>query len=148
VTPRPLAPHPAAPTRRSEWCLPSIESSLPFLRRQLTALLTTSGLSADDSYDLLLAVGEAASNAIEHAQDTPEPFFDVVAEIGPTTVVVTVRDHGQWLAPTVSAFRGRGLQMMRLLADTTVATSDSGTTVTIRALGAVAAAPERTEQAS
>jgi anti-sigma regulatory factor (Ser/Thr protein kinase) len=148
VTPRPLAPHPAAPTRRSEWCLANIESSLPFLRRQLMTLLTTSGLSEDDSYDLLLAACEAASNAIEHAQDPPEPFFDVVAEISPTTVVVTIRDHGQWLAPTVSAFRGRGLQMMRLLADTTVTTSATGTTVTIRALGAVTAAAGRTEQAS
>jgi anti-sigma regulatory factor (Ser/Thr protein kinase) len=146
--PRPAASHPAAPARRSEWCLPSTESSLPFLRRELTTLLTTSGLSEDDSYDLLLAVGEAASNAIEHAQDPPEPFVDVVAEIGPTTIVVTVQDHGQWLAPTVSAFRGRGLQMMQLLADTTVTTSASGTTVVIRALGAVTAATERTEQAS
>jgi anti-sigma regulatory factor (Ser/Thr protein kinase) len=111
-------------------------------------LLTTSGLSEDDSYDLLLAACEAASNAIEHAQDPPEPFFDVVAEISPTTVVVTIRDHGQWLAPTVSAFRGRGLQIMRLLADTTVTTSATGTTVTIRALGAVTAAAARTEQAS
>ena len=148
MTPRPLAPHTGAPTRRSEWCLPSIESSLPSLRRQLSTLLTTSGLSEDDSYDLLLAVCEAASNAVEHAQGSSEPFFDVLAEIGPTTVVVTVRDHGQWLAPTVSAFRGRGLQMMRLLADTTVTTSASGTTVVIRALGAVAAAPQRTERAS
>jgi hypothetical protein len=55
---------------------------------------------------------------------------------------------GSGSPPTVSAFRGRGLEMMRLLADTAVATSDSGTTVTLRALGAVSAAPERTEQAS
>ena len=148
MTSRPLAPHLAPLTRRSEWCLTSIESSLPLLRRQLMTLLTTSGLSENDSYDLLLAVCEAASNAVEHAQGSSEPFFDVLAELGPTTVVVTVRDHGRWLAPTGSAFRGRGLQMMRLLADTTVTTSASGTTVVIRALGVVTAGAERTERAS
>lgn len=148
MTPRPWAPLPAVPTRRAEWCLTSTEGSLPFLRRQLIPLLTSSGLSDNETYDLLLAVCEAASNAIEHAQDPPELFFDVAAEIGPATVVVTVRDRGQWLPPTGSAFRGRGLQMMRLLADTTVTTSAKGTTVTIRNLGAAEQAPEHTERAS
>jgi anti-sigma regulatory factor (Ser/Thr protein kinase) len=142
------APDLTSSAHRSEWHLPSLESSIPALRCELGPLLSTSRLSEDECYDLLLAICEAASNAVEHAQDPPEPFFDVVAEIGRATVVVTVRDHGQWLPPTVSAFRGRGLQMMRLLADTTVTTSADGTTVTIRNLGTVAAAPERTEQAS
>jgi hypothetical protein len=48
----------------------------------------------------------------------------------------------------VSAFRGRGLQMMHLLADTTVTTSADGTTVTIRSLGAAAEVPASEERAS
>jgi anti-sigma regulatory factor (Ser/Thr protein kinase) len=144
VTPRPRAPLQTVVTEHVQWCLPSTESSLPFLRRQLVPLLLPSGLSEDETYDLLLAVCEAASNAIEHAQDPPEPFFDVAADIGPATVLVTVRDRGQWVPPTPSVFRGRGLQMMRLLADTTVTTSAAGTTVTIRNLGA----PERAGRAS
>ena len=109
-----------------------METSLPLLRRELNALLTTGPLTADETYDLLLSVSEAASNAIEHAQAPREPFFDVVAEVDGTTVTVTVTDHGRWLPPTASAFRGRGLAMMHILADTTVATGDDGTTVTIR----------------
>jgi anti-sigma regulatory factor (Ser/Thr protein kinase) len=142
-------PNPTAPTRRRAWRLRSVDSSLPTLRRELSALLTTSELSEDESYDLLLSVSEAASNAVEHAQDPCEPFFDVVAELDEATVTVTVTDHGRWLPPTASAFRGRGLAMMRILADTTVTTGGGGTTVTIRSVHALAAeAIEQTGRAS
>jgi anti-sigma regulatory factor (Ser/Thr protein kinase) len=125
--------------RRSEWRLASIESSLPFLRRELTALLTCSGLSVDETYDVVLSVSEAASNAVEHAQDPREPFFDVVAEVGDSAVTITVTDQGRWIPQTASAFRGRGLAMMHVLADTTVATAAGGTTVTIRKSSALGA---------
>ena len=143
------APNPALPTRRHEWRLRSIESSLPSLRRELSAFLSISELSEDESYDLLLSVCEAASNAVEHAQDPPEPFFDVVAEVDGATVTVTVTDHGRWLPPTASAFRGRGLAMMRMLTDTAVTTGVGGTTVTLRNLSALAGEePELTGRAS
>jgi anti-sigma regulatory factor (Ser/Thr protein kinase) len=130
---------------RREWRLESAESSLPFLRRELVAHLSASRLPADELYDVVLAVSEAASNAVEHAQRPRESFFDVTAEAGPGTVHVTVQDHGQWLPPTASAFRGRGLEMMRLLADTTVVSGPHGTAVTIRNLDRRATeAPGRT----
>jgi anti-sigma regulatory factor (Ser/Thr protein kinase) len=132
------APDLDLPTRRCEWRLHNVESSLPSLRRELRVFLSTSGLSADESYDVLLSVCEAASNAVEHAQDPPEPFFDVAAEIDGVTVTVTVTDHGRWLPPTASAFRGRGLAMMRTLTDTSVTTGAGGTTVTLRNLSALA----------
>jgi anti-sigma regulatory factor (Ser/Thr protein kinase) len=137
------------PTRRCEWRLRSLASSLPPLRRELSALLSTSGLSEDESYDLLLSVHEAASNSVEHAQDPAHAFFDVVADLDRGTVTVTVTDHGRWLPPTASAFRGRGLTMMHMLADTTVATGAGGTTVTIRNLSALPTeTPEQTGRAS
>ena len=89
-------------------------------------------LSGDERYDLLLAVCEAASNAIEHARDPSEPFIDVLSEISDGRVTVVVRDHGQWSSAASGPHRGRGLQMMWLLADTTLAPSPRGTTVTIR----------------
>jgi anti-sigma regulatory factor (Ser/Thr protein kinase) len=131
------------------WKLPTVEVSIPTLRRELSSFLTTSGLSDDEFYDLLLAVSEAASNAVEHAQHPRQPFIDVVAEVDAGTITITVRDHGQWLRPVKSAHRGRGLSMMRVLADTTVATGCSGTTVTIRKhTAATAAATEETPRAS
>jgi anti-sigma regulatory factor (Ser/Thr protein kinase) len=135
--------------RRREWRLPCIESSLPALRRELGAHLTTSNLSADETYDLVLSVSEAASNAVEHTQDPREPFFDVIAEVEEETVTVTVQDRGRWVSPMASPFRGRGLAMMRLLADTTVATDAGGTTVTMRKLSALPSkAPERPRRAA
>ena len=143
------APDLDPPAYRREWRLCTVESSLPSLRRELRAFLSTSELSEDESYDLLLSVCEAASNAVEHAQDAPEPFFDVVAEVDGATVTVTVTDHGRWLPPTVSAFRGRGLAMMRMLTDTTVTTGARGTTVTLRNLSALTGdEPELTGRAS
>ncbi|NEK95286.1 ATP-binding protein [Modestobacter muralis] len=133
--------------RRRAWRLPAIESSLPALRRELGAHLSTSTLSADETYDLVLSVSEAASNAVEHAQDPRAPFFDVTAEVEGRTVTVTVQDRGRWLPPTAAPFRGRGLAMMRLLTDTTVDTDAEGTTVTMRKPSAPPA-PERPRLAS
>jgi anti-sigma regulatory factor (Ser/Thr protein kinase) len=143
------APDLDPPTRRCEWRLYNVESSLPSLRRELRAFLSTSELSEDESYDLLLSVCEAASNAVEHAQGPPEPFFDVVAEVDGATVTVTVTDHGRWLPPAASAFRGRGLAMMHVLTDAAVTTGAGGTTVILRNLSALAGGePELTGRAS
>jgi anti-sigma regulatory factor (Ser/Thr protein kinase) len=101
------------------------------LRRALTDFLQGSDLSADERYDLLLAVCEAASNAIEHALNPTEPFFEVLTEIGGARVTVVVRDHGQWCHGPPGVDRGRGLAMMWMLADSTVTPSPRGTTVTI-----------------
>jgi anti-sigma regulatory factor (Ser/Thr protein kinase) len=135
--------------RRREWRLPIVHSSVPSLRRELSAFLDPTGLSAEQFYDLILAVCEAATNAVEHAQHPAEPFFDVSAEIDDGKVTIVVQDHGQWLQPTSSPYRGRGLAMMRVLADTTVAAGPNGTTVTIRNHSAVTTAPcQEEDQAS
>jgi anti-sigma regulatory factor (Ser/Thr protein kinase) len=102
------------------------------MRRRLRAFLDDAGLSEDQLEDLVLAACEAATNAVEHARHPTEPFFDVCTEIADDEVTIVVRDHGQWRAPTSSPFRGHGLAMMRVLADTTVAARVDGTTVTIR----------------
>jgi anti-sigma regulatory factor (Ser/Thr protein kinase) len=128
--------------RRHEWRLRTMESSIPTLRRELGAFLGSTGLCDDAIYDLLLAVSEAASNAVDHPQHSTEPFFDVAAEIDGGAVTVVVQDHGRWLEPTPSPHRGRGVAMMGVLADTTVTAGTHGTVVTIRnhaaAAGAVA----------
>jgi anti-sigma regulatory factor (Ser/Thr protein kinase) len=118
-----------------QWRLPSVESAIPQIRRVMRAFLDSAELSADESEDLVLAVCEAATNAVEHAQHPEVPFFDVSAEIGRGVVTVDIRDHGRWLEPTPSRFRGRGLAMMSALADTTVTAGTHGTTVTIRKHG-------------
>jgi anti-sigma regulatory factor (Ser/Thr protein kinase) len=117
---------------RRNWRLPAIESSVTALRRRLGPLLRGAGLSEDERYDLLLAVCEAASNAVEHARDPEDPFFDVLTEVGDAVVTVVVCDHGRWRDAIPGTYRGRGLAMMRVLVDTTIDTGASGTTVTLR----------------
>jgi anti-sigma regulatory factor (Ser/Thr protein kinase) len=117
---------------RRDWRLPVTDGSVTVLRRGLRNFLLGATLSQDERYDLLLAAGEAASNAIEHADDPREPFFEVLATIGAAGVTIVVCDHGQWREAVPGGHRGRGMAMMRVLADTTVAPSPQGTTVTIR----------------
>ena len=122
-----------SPARRHrEWRLCSVPSSVASMRWGLRAFLDDAGLSGDELEDLILAACEAATNALEHAQHPTEPFFDVAIQIADDKVTIVVQDHGQWRAPTSSPFRGRGLAMMRVLADTTVTPCASCTTVTLR----------------
>jgi anti-sigma regulatory factor (Ser/Thr protein kinase) len=127
------ASHDGGPAgRRRHWRLPATERSVTVLRRALDAFFALADLSDDERYDLLLVACEAASNAIEHASNPTEPFFEVTAEIGHARITIVVCDHGQWRDAPAGAHRGRGLRMMWLLADTTVAAGRHGTTVTIR----------------
>jgi len=122
----------ASDGHRRDWRLPLTERSVTVLRRRLTNFLDGAELSADDRYDLLLAVCEAASNAIEHARNPTESFFDVLTQIHGATVTIVVRDFGQWTDGPPGVHRGRGMGMMWMLADSSVVTGADGTTVTLR----------------
>jgi signal transduction histidine kinase/CheY-like chemotaxis protein len=126
-------PEPPAQVHADRWRFPATPHAIPALRRALRRLFTAAELDEDQSYDLLLAACEAATNAIEHAQDPIEPFIDVSAEVGAGRVLITVRDHGQWRERVPSMDRGRGSTLMSAVADITAAPSSEGTTVTIRA---------------
>ncbi|TFV53059.1 ATP-binding protein [Blastococcus sp. TF02A_35] len=131
------APAPAAAPglgdggHRAEWRLPSEPSSIPVVRRRLRALLHEAGVDDDQAYDLLLAACEAASNAVEHAQDPTEPVVEVAASVTDDSVEITVRDHGQWRERVPSMDRGRGSTLMSAFADVTATPSPEGTLVRI-----------------
>ena len=134
------APPPASPPdprqdglRSAEWRLPSELASIPLVRRRLSALFRDAGVDADQAYDLLVAACEAASNAVEHAQDPTEPVIDVAAQVSSEQVEITVRDHGQWRERVPSMDRGRGSTLMSAFADVTATPSPQGTLVRIRA---------------
>jgi anti-sigma regulatory factor (Ser/Thr protein kinase) len=126
---------PSLDGRRREWRLHSVESAVPRIRHELRAFLEDTGLSTDERDDLVLAACEAVTNAVDHAQSPTEPFFDACIEVADGVVTIVVRDHGQWREPTSMGDRGRGLAMMRVLADTTVTLGPQGTTVTLRSCG-------------
>jgi anti-sigma regulatory factor (Ser/Thr protein kinase) len=133
--------HPGPPTPRraqdgpstasANWRLPSEAAAIPVLRRRLRAWLESAGVDPDHAYDLLLAVCEAATNAIEHAQEPTEPVVDVTAALTDGRVQVSVRDHGQWRERVASMDRGRGGTLMTAVGEVTATPSPEGTTVVI-----------------
>jgi anti-sigma regulatory factor (Ser/Thr protein kinase) len=125
-------PSPPARVHADRWRFHATPQAIPALRRALRRLFTAAGMDEDQSYDLLLAACEAATNAVEHAQDPTEPFVDVTAEVGGGRVQITVRDYGQWRERVPSMDRGRGSTLMSAFADITAVPSPEGTTVTIR----------------
>jgi serine/threonine-protein kinase RsbW len=90
--------------------------------------------------DLVLAVYEAMANAVEHGYaDCPHGPVRLQARRSNGHVLITVSDDGSWRAPTDDRFRGRGLPLMRLLADDVhIAAGPGGTVVRLRAEAAPA----------
>ena len=84
---------------------------------------------------VLLAVGEACANAIEHAYLGSKPG-DVSVEIeedAERSLVVVVRDFGRLRQPWKSADRGRGTAIMsQLVTDFSRDSTPTGTTVRFR----------------
>ncbi|MGY1642215.1 ATP-binding protein [Geodermatophilus sp. SYSU D00703] len=119
-------------TVREHWRLPATTSSIPALRRRLRRVFAESGLDEDLAYDLVLAACEAATNAVEHAQEPTEPFIDVAAEVADGRVEIAVRDYGRWRERVPSMDRGRGSMLMSAVGEIIATPSAAGTTVVIR----------------
>jgi signal transduction histidine kinase/DNA-binding response OmpR family regulator len=140
TAPIPVAPAPPVPRTPEStaeeqllgsWRLPSDPASVPVLRRRLRAVLDGAGVDPDLGYDLLLAAGEAVTNAIEHAQEPTEPFVHVGVAVRGDRLDITVRDFGQWRERVPSMDRGRGATLMSAFADVTATPGPTGTTVVI-----------------
>jgi serine phosphatase RsbU (regulator of sigma subunit)/anti-sigma regulatory factor (Ser/Thr protein kinase) len=121
---------------RFELRLPAITTSLTALRRSLRQWLGDNGGDVDDVLEVLIAVGEAAGNAVEHAYGPGDAVFDVTGSIEGGMLEIVVRDYGHWRAPR-GENRGRGtLLMQQLMDEFEVRTTGDGTEVRMRrALG-------------
>ena len=114
--------------------LPAIPASLAVIRAHLRTWLPTARVNSSAAADVLLAVGEAASNAVEHAvRGTARNVqLEITARATKTGLALTVKDNGRWHAPSLSApgQRGHGRKLMSALVDTlTITPSPQGTTV-------------------
>jgi anti-sigma regulatory factor (Ser/Thr protein kinase)/sporulation protein YlmC with PRC-barrel domain len=115
-----------------QWRWPSVLTAVRAMRLELRPFLDLTGLPDDELQDLMLAAGEAANNAVEHARLPIPPCFDVLAEVGEHWARIVIQDHGRWRTPTAGGHRGRGLQMIGVLADATLTVGSRGTTVVLR----------------
>jgi GAF domain-containing protein/anti-sigma regulatory factor (Ser/Thr protein kinase) len=112
--------------------LPAEPESLGTIRRALRDWMGRVGVDGAASQDVLLAVGEAATNAVEHAYGPGEAEFELIAQLDGRDVAVSVRDSGRWREPR-GAHRGRGLSMMQELMDQVeVESGAAGTVIRMR----------------
>jgi signal transduction histidine kinase/DNA-binding response OmpR family regulator len=130
-TPSPRRAQEGPSTASGAWRLPSEAAAIPVLRRRLRSWLDGVGADPDHAYDLLVAACEAATNAVEHAQEPSEPFFDVTADLVDGGIRISVRDYGQWRERAASMDRGRGGTLMSAVGEITATPSPEGTTVVI-----------------
>jgi anti-sigma regulatory factor (Ser/Thr protein kinase) len=128
-----LALHvPAELAERLELTLPAEPGSLATLRRALSDWLKRSGVEELTGYDVMVATGEAAANAIEHAYGPGGASFTFAASMADGVLEVAIGDEGRW-RPARGSHRGRGLGMMeQLMDDVKVDSGEGGTTVTMR----------------
>lgn len=114
--------------------LAAVPQSLVELRHGLRRWLEQPHVPAAVVDDLLLAVTEAATNAIEHGHDgTGHGTVTVTASITRGQVWLTVADAGTWRPPTPQpTHHGRGLPIVRTVMDETeIHPSSRGTRVSM-----------------
>lgn len=113
---------------------PARSEELHGVRSAMRAWFDEAGLPTEVRHDVLLGVGEATINAIEHAyEDGAEGTVEVSIEVVDAGwVQVSVRDFGRWRtasAPTTG--RGRGTAIIEAISDEFDRhTGPGGTTVT------------------
>ncbi|MFT7841013.1 SpoIIE family protein phosphatase [Saccharothrix sp. BKS2] len=112
--------------------VPAVPEALSDMRRDVRAWAALAGVSTDLLCDVQLALGEAAANAVDHAYpDGPGNFDYLLDRTAGGDVRVVVRDHGRWRPePADKGHRGRGIEIIRELADEVVfERGPGGTTV-------------------
>jgi PAS domain S-box-containing protein len=133
--------HPPAPLTVQ---LPADDpSSLTVLRARLRQWLPAASIGGAQATDIMIAVGEAAANAVEHATagrpaDAPPVQITLTARTVSAMVQLTIADTGSWRSPPADreqpapGTRGHGVVFMHaLMDDVTIDPSALGTTVTL-----------------
>ena len=105
----------------------------PVMRRLLDRWLRDRGVPEEIAYDTVVAAGEAAANAIEHAYGPGrDAAFELAGTVADGCLEVSIADSGGWREPR-GEHRGRGLMLMdAFMDDVQVLHSSNGTTVTLR----------------
>ena len=118
--------------------LPADARQMAPLRDRLRGWLAPFGLGSRLEYNIILGIGEALANAIEHGSGhDPHKTVSVEVFARPDTICATVSDTGQWTSDSAashrSAHRGRGLTLINGLADHVDAVrTPRGTHITLR----------------
>jgi anti-sigma regulatory factor (Ser/Thr protein kinase) len=114
--------------------VPALPQSLRDIRVAMRRWLSAVGAAPRAVADLLVAVGEACTNAMEHAYGPDGGTVTVHMELQLPDVLATVSDTGRWRPPpSENRGRGRGMQFMRNCSDDLrIDHGPTGTNVVIR----------------
>jgi anti-sigma regulatory factor (Ser/Thr protein kinase) len=104
------------------------------VRAEVKRWLDVVGVAEPLATDLLVAVGEACMNVVQHAySDELHQLVRVEGAVIDGELMVTVTDTGTWKEHSTRSVGGRGLQLMRSLVPSVEYTRRSGgTSVTFR----------------
>jgi anti-sigma regulatory factor (Ser/Thr protein kinase) len=95
----------------------AIPFAVPIVRHALHRFAGRLGLGDERRFALVTAVGEAMANAVEHAYDGTIGTVRLRVASDADSFVATIEDFGRWKAAQTGDERGRGLPLMRALAD-------------------------------
>ncbi len=114
--------------------VPASPPCLAGMRGDIDDAAAAFGLAPRDRYQLVVAVNEAATNAIKHGRPYQDGTIALRIDACGDTLVCSICDNGQFVSdpaePDPLAERGRGLALMEQFVDATqISTGVSGTTV-------------------
>ena len=104
-------------------CLPQEASSVQLIRRAVTNTLGVFGVDEDCIEEIRLALSEACTNVVEHAQPADE--YEVRLEVDDRRCAISVTNRGNGfdaddlhgVMPATDSARGRGVAIMRAVMD-------------------------------
>ena len=98
---------------------PADPEQLVLIRRALAGWLAPLALTGTESADVVLAVDEAAANAVRHAYGPDESgVVELTLWTEPGTLSIEVVDHGRWSPPAERPTAGgRGIPLMSTMSE-------------------------------
>lgn len=98
---------------------PADPEQLVVIRRELSGWLAPLALSEEETADVVLAVDEAAANAVRHAYgDDESGAVELTLWTEPGTLSIEVVDHGNWRPPVEEPVEGgRGIPLMNSMSE-------------------------------
>jgi anti-sigma regulatory factor (Ser/Thr protein kinase) len=122
----------AFPSLELEFAMPARATSLVHIRRAVGRWLDDIGVPPVTAMEIVTAVSEASTNAIEHAYGPAGGTVSIAADFRDDVVEMRVRDTGGWRGSSRGG-RGNGLRLIRGLMDEVILESaDGGTAVRMR----------------
>jgi anti-sigma regulatory factor (Ser/Thr protein kinase) len=114
---------------------PADPYQLVLIRRELSSWLAPLALTEEETADVVLAVDEAAANAVRHAYGPDESgVVELTLWTEPGTLSIEVVDHGSWRPPaTHIRHGGRGIPLMNYMSESVlIHFDDRGSRVLLR----------------